>query len=241
VRFLESIERKGRGWNLTLQVLDGILCHDGELHQTSLAPSPQKTFEDLDREIEQKSKDPRVELRPMTLEGCVVRLADTISYIGRDIEDAIRLRLIRREDIPKECKDILGDTNGKIVYTLVSDLAQNSLHKPFLEFSEPVAQALGKLKEFNQSAIYQNRLIKTQTHKIELMFSLLFEKYLRDLESGDEESDIFSSFLDGMSPRYLEETPPPAIVRDFIAGMTDDYFLAQCQKNLIPEVRQQLF
>jgi len=241
VRFLERIEKKGKGLNLSLQVLDGILCHDGELHQQSLTPFGRKTFEDLDREIVQKMEDPNKELRPMTLEGCVVRLADTISYIGRDIEDAIRLRLIRREDIPKDCKSVLGDTNGKIVYRLVSDLVFHSLNKPFLMFSEEVAEALGKLKEFNQEAIYQNKLIKTQTHKIELMFSLLFEKYLSDLENGDEGSDIFSSFLDGMSERYISETPPPAIVRDFIAGMTDEYFLAQCQKNLIPEVKHQLF
>jgi len=241
VRFLERIEKKGRGLNLSLQVLDGILCHDGELHQQSLTPYGDKTFEDLDREILQKMEDPNKELRPMTLEGCVVRLADTISYIGRDIEDAIRLRLIKREEIPKECKDILGDTNGSIVYRLVSDLVYNSLNKPYLMFSEEVAEALGQLKRFNQEAIYQNKLIKTQTHKIELMFSLLFEKYLSDLENGDEGSDIFSSFLEGMSEKYISETPPAAIVRDFIAGMTDEYFLAQCQKNLIPEVKLQLF
>lgn len=241
VRFLECIERKGRGWNLSLQVLDGILCHDGELHQQSLSPSKAKTFQDLDYELKEKSMDPNFEIRPMTLEGCLVRLADTISYIGRDLEDAIRLKLIRREDIPKECTEVLGDTNGKIVYTLVSNLAQNSKDKPYLKFSDEVAEALGRLKEFNNKAIYQNPLIKTQERKIELMFSLLFEKYLQDLENGDEDSDIFRSFLDGMQPKYIEETPFPAIVRDFIAGMTDEYFLSRCQKHFVPEIKEQLF
>lgn len=241
VRFLECIERKGRGWNLSLQVLDGILCHDGELHQQSLSPSKLKTFEDLDYELSEKTKDRSFEIRPMTLEGCLVRLADTISYIGRDLEDAIRLKLIRREDIPRECAEVLGDTNGKIVYTLVSNLAQNSRDKPYLKFSDEVAEALGKLKEFNNKAIYQNPLIKTQERKIELMFSLLFEKYLQDLENGDEDSDIFRSFLDGMQAKYIQETPFPAIVRDFIAGMTDEYFLSRCQKHFVPEIKEQLF
>ncbi len=241
VRFLERIERKGRGWNLTLQVLDGILCHDGELHQPSISPSKGKSFEDLEYEMEQKLKNPAFELYPMTLEGCVVRLADTISYIGRDLEDAIRLKLISREAIPKECKDILGDTNGKIVYTLVSSLAQNSLGRPYLKFSDEIADALGKLKAFNQEAIYENPRIKTQEHKIELMFILLFEKYLKDLENGDEESEIFTSFLDGMDPSYIKETPIPAVVRDFIAGMTDEYFLSRCHKHFVPEIKEQLF
>ena len=101
VRFLDLIERKGRGWNLSLQVLDGILCHDGETHKEGLVPNRGKSFDDLDREMRQKTENPELELTPMTLEGCVVRLADTISYIGRDIEDAIRLNLIKREEIPK--------------------------------------------------------------------------------------------------------------------------------------------
>jgi dGTPase len=101
VRFLDKIERKGRGWNLTLQVLDGILCHDGEIHTQALSPQRQKTFDTLDQEIANKAADPDLPVTPMTLEGCVVRMADTISYIGRDIEDAIRLNLIKRSQLPK--------------------------------------------------------------------------------------------------------------------------------------------
>ncbi|MGD8434727.1 MAG: HD domain-containing protein, partial [Syntrophobacterales bacterium] len=112
VRFLDRIERKGRGWNLSIQVLDGILCHDGEIHEQSLRPQPGKTFEDLDREMELKGNEPEITLTPMTLEGCVVRLADTISYIGRDIEDAIRLNLVKRDEIPANCANLLGTTNG---------------------------------------------------------------------------------------------------------------------------------
>jgi dGTPase len=237
VRFLQKIERKGKGWNLSLQVLDGILCHDGEIHSQNLEPKRGKSFEVLTEEMRQKAKTPSIDLRPMTLEGCVVRMADTISYIGRDIEDAIRLGLIHRRDIPEDCRQILGDTNGTIVYTLVEDLIANSLEEPYLSFSSDVGAALKRLKRFNEECIYRDARVKEQTEKIRLMFNLLFEKYLEDLEKRNPESDIFRGFLKGMSERYLEETPPAGIVRDFIAGMTDDYFLGQCRKKLIPEVR----
>jgi dGTPase len=236
VRFLEKIERKGKGWNLTLQVLDGILCHNGELHRQALRPEKDKDFQRLNQEMKEKEKNPLRDISPMTLEGCVVRMADTISYIGRDIEDAIRLRLITRADIPEDCRRVLGDTNGTIVYTLVEDLVSNSLDKPFVRFSEEVSQALKRLKAFNQDNIYISEKVKEQTPKVRLMFELLFEKYFRDLETGNEASDIHREFLEGMPWEYKNETPSAEIVRDFIAGMTDEYFLDQCQKHLIPQI-----
>ena len=241
VRFLQKIERKGRGWNLTLQVLDGILCHNGELYSQALYPAKNKDFPGLAAEIQDKKENPSVDLLPMTLEGCVVRMADAMSYVGRDIEDAIRLKLITRGDIPEDCRKILGDTNGTIVYTLVEDLVLNSLDKPFVSFSKEVGEALKRLKTFNHNRIYVSDRVKAQTRKIKLMFELLFEKYYDDLESGNEESDIYREFLDGMSWEYKNQTPPAEIVRDFIAGMTDDYFLGQCQKHLIPQTMPTTF
>ena len=237
VRSLQSIERKGRGWNLTLQVLDGILCHDGELHAQSLEPARDKNFESLYNEMKKKKEDPTINLYPMTLEGCVVRMADTISYIGRDIEDAIRLGLINRKDLPKECSEILGATNGTIVYTLVEDLVANSFEKPSLRFSDQVGDSLKALKEFNEDRIYRNSRVKEQVGKIRLMFELLFERFYKDLETGKEDSDVYSRFMKGMQSDYLNETSFAGIVRDFIAGMTDEYFLEQCHRNLIPGMR----
>jgi dGTPase len=236
VRFLEKIERKGKGWNLTLQVLDGILSHDGEVHNQALHPEKNRDFKLMEEIMEDKQGQPTLEIRPMTMEGCVVRMADTISYVGRDIEDAIRLNLITRGDIPLECRRTLGETNGTIIYTLVEDLVANSLDKPYVSFSEEVAQSLKSLKEFNQERIYLSGKVKMQTPKIRLMFGLLFEKYLRDLEKGDMKSDIFKEFLEGMSSDYLGAASHPQIVRDFISGMTDEFFLAQCNKQLIPQV-----
>jgi dGTPase len=235
VRFLQHIERKGRGWNLTLQVLDGILCHNGEIHTRVLSPHRGKTFERMDREVKDRENDPTRDVPPMTLEGCVVRMADTISYVGRDIEDAIRLGLITRAEIPDHCRQVLGDTNGTIVYTLVQDLVSSSLGKDHVAFSEEVSQALVRLKAFNHERIYMNDRVKKQTPKIKIMLQLLFEKYLRDLETGNHDSDVEKEFLAGMSPDYRDHTAQAAVVRDFIAGMTDEYFLSQCRKHLIPQ------
>jgi len=236
VRFLELIEKKGAGWNLSLQVLDGILCHNGEVHNVALYPDKGKDFTRLEEEIKKVTENPEFPIWPMTIEGCVVRMADTISYIGRDIEDAIRLGLIERNEIPLDCRDRLGETNGTIVYTLVEDVIAESLEKPYVSFSPEVAEALKKLKDFNQEFIYTDPKAKSQTNKLQLMFGLLFEKYYKDLTAGNENSVIFREFLDGMSPQYRDNTSPAMIVRDFIAGMTDDYFLRQCQGNLMPQI-----
>jgi dGTPase len=241
VRFLENIEKKGAGCNLSLQVLDGIFCHDGELHSQFLEPRKEKGFGELVREMEMKAKDPFVDVIPMTLEGCVVRMADTISYIGRDIEDAIRLGLIKRDDIPDVCRSVLGESNGTIVYNLVEDLVANSLDQPNLNFSARVGDALQELKRFNREHIYENIRVKKQTSKVRLMFSLLFEKLYEDLDKRGEASVIYKEFLKGMSESYQAKTPAAGMVRDFIAGMTDEFFMDQCQKHLIPKTTHSLF
>jgi dGTPase len=234
VRFLERIERKGLGWNLSLQVLDGVLCHDGEARRWHLSPQGGKTFADLDRELELRRTQTATDLVPMTMEGCVVRLCDTISYIGRDIEDAIRVGLVEREDIPPGAAALLGRTNGKIIYRLVADLIQTSRGRPFVAFSPEVAAAVDELREFNLSRIYLNPKIKQEMAKVRALFRALFERYLKDLRGGRQESIIYQGFLAGMSEDYLA-SQPEEIVRDFIAGMTDDYFLAQCQGMILPE------
>ncbi|MDY6953152.1 MAG: HD domain-containing protein [Thermodesulfobacteriota bacterium] len=235
VRFLEKIERKGRGCNLTLQTLDGILCHDGEIHAQALYPELDKTFESFDQEMSQKATDPAFPIRPMTLEGCVVRMADTISYIGRDIEDAIRLNLITRKDLPAEAVAVLGDTNGTIVYSLVTDVIKNSLEKPAIALSEEVSEALKALREFNLHRIYLNTKIKPPAGRIKTLFEVLFERYMEDVETQNRTSIIFTEYLHDVSDTYKNGSTPAEIVRDFIAGMTDAYFLRQCPPELCPE------
>ena len=229
VTFLDRIEKKGTGLNLTLQVLDGIMCHDGEIHNRTLNPHRQKSFADFDREMELKVQEPKTELVPMTLEGCVVRFADTIAYIGRDIEDAILLGLIKRSDIPEDCQNALGRTNGSIVYRLVTDLITNGIENDSISFSEPISESLRLLKAFNYERIYLNPAIKKDLIKIQNCYRVLFESYLEHLEREQQESAIYKEFLDEMGPAYRQSGPPAAKVRDFMAGMTDDYFLDQAR------------
>lgn len=241
IRFLEHIENKGKGLNLTLQVLDGILCHDGEIHVQQLRPEPTKTFDTLDEEIEKKSQNPGLGLVPMTLEGCVVRLADTISYVGRDIEDAIRLKLIARDQIPRRCADALGRTNGTIVYNLVTNVIANSLGTKAISFSPSMSEALQQLKAFNLEHIYLNTAIKPDSRHIRHLFHVLYEQYVQDLEAGNRSSIVFSEYLNDMSPDYRRGTSPPEIARDFIAGMTDKYFLNQFPEDLRPKAMERRF
>ena len=227
VQFLEKVERKGKGWNLSLQTLDGILCHDGEIHNRVLKPCNDKSFEIHEKEIFLKKTRPEAKLVPMTLEGCVMRMADTISYIGRDLEDAIRLNIIKRNEIPCEVVDVLGNTNGTIVHILVTDIIEQSFGKDYISLSHKVSAALKILKDFNLEKIYLNPAIKKHINRIKKLFTMLFEKYLKDIEQKNRSSVIFSHFLKDMSEEYIDNHTSGEKVRDFIAGMTDQYFLRQ--------------
>jgi dGTPase len=234
VQFLEKVEKKGYGWNLCLQTLDGILCHDGEVHNRKLTPRKDKTFDILENEMERKKHSPDVSLLPMTLEGCVVRMADTISYIGRDLEDAIRIRMVRRSDIPKEVADVIGETNGTIVFNLVTDVIRNSHQAPHVAFSREVSGALEKLKKFNLEHIYLNPAMKRHLTRVGTLFEMLFTGFLKDLKTDNRNSVVFTHFLKDMAPEYREAHRPEEIARDFIAGMTDRYFIRLCPEHMRP-------
>lgn len=239
IRFLDHLERKGQGWNLSLQTLDGILCHDGELHARYLAPLPIDNFTDFDRKLAAKQADPAINLAPATLEGCVVRMADTIAYIGRDIEDAITLGLIRRNDIPESCRLLLGDTNGSIVYALVTDLITNSQvtipgeqvksASCHIGFSDRTATALKELKQFNYASIYLNPQTKTNMPLIRDCYETLFEFYLDRLNNNGSPTSPPHELITGMTEWHSADQSPATTVRDYIAGMTDDFFLKQAQ------------
>ncbi len=232
VHFLDHVEQKGCGINLSMQVLDGILCHDGEIHVQMLSPEKNKVFTDLDREIKDKKKDNKKQLVPMTMEGCVVRFADTIGYIGRDLEDAVRLDIISKSMIPEKCVKILGDSNGKIVFNLVTDLIINSKDKDCILFSPEISEALQLLKKFNYEYIYLNKKIKKHYKNIKKLYLFLFESYLNDIEKENKESPLFKNYLKNMSESYILSSKKAEIVRDFISGMTDRYFLMMCPERL---------
>ena len=161
-------------------------------------------------------------------------MADTISYIGRDIEDAIRMNLIARSDLPTLSVRRLGNTNGTIVFNLVTDVIQNSFQKPCVAFSPELSEALKELKQFKLERIYLNPKIKKHTKIIQRLFAHLFEKYIGEIDKENQHSVIYNQFLDGMSEEYITGYSAPEIVRDFISGMTDQYFLSQCPESIRP-------
>lgn len=235
VHFLEDVEKKGIGWNLTLQTLDGILCHNGEIHDQYLTPVTGKTFHSMAGDISNLKQGKIKYLTPMTLEGCVVRMADTIAYVGRDIEDAIRLGLIKRQDIPDLCKATIGDTNGTIVYHLVTDLLKTSHGENHIGFSDKVSSAFKRIRDFNMERIYMNKQLKKHNTMIRDLFKAMFETYINDIRSDNQSSDIFVHFLKDMSDTYVKSHRQEEIARDFISGMTDKYFLRLCPGHMLPD------
>ena len=230
VRTLMEIENKGLGRNITIQVLDAIMCHNGELALNNYSPI-KKTKEQFLLEYEKSYEDLNVlkNLRPMTLEGCVVRVSDIIGYIGRDIEDAIRVGIIKKEDLPNNIKELLGDNNRSMINNIVNDIIKNSYNKPYIKVSDSIYKAIVDLKNFNYQNIYYKANSIEQVKQYEVMFRKLFQKYMNDLKYKNTSSDIYKVFLNYKSNKYMKNKNG-RIVIDFIAGMTDDYFNREYDK-----------
>ncbi len=226
VRVYMDLEKNQKGLNLTMQVLDGILCHNGEMLSNRYEPMP-KTKESFLEEYQNCYQKEEVlrSVRPMTLEGCVVRISDVIGYIGRDIEDAIEVGVIQRKDIPQNIQKVLGTTNREIVNTIIVDIIENSLGKPYIEMSQEVYRALVDLKKFNYQNIYHKANSKEQIAFYKKSMNALYEKCLKDLEEEREDSAIYQIYLKKADPTYLKKTNPKRIVLDYISGMTDEFFL----------------
>jgi len=246
VWFLQEIEMQ----NLTLPVLDGILCHNGESHHQHYSPQrDQLSWENLDRDMEHlywgKNKDPQ----PKTLEACVVRLLDTISYISRDVLDAENLGLLSFNDIPESVKANLGKSNREIINTLVSDLIATSYEQDFIGYSDEIYREMEALYRFNYKNIYTIDQKKARIPEIRKAFELLWDHYYQDLIKQNKKSRIYKDHLEfnlrqintrNFHISTLEQYPyakksPEIIVRDYLAGMTDQYFFMTA-KEIDPSI-----
>ena len=234
VRTLMNIENSGKGNNITLQVLDAILCHNGEELQIKYKPRT-KTKEAFLEEYNGCYDNKKVlkNLKPMTLEGCVVRISDVIAYIGKDIEDAIRLNKIKSIDLPNEVVGVLGATNSEIVNTIVIDIIKNSMDKNYISMSKTIYDALQSLIDFNYKNIYLKANTTTQLDKIDKMFESLFKLYYEQIMNNNKKEDIYTIFLNGMSQKYNEDTTAARKVIDYISGMTDNFFIEKYKKYFL--------
>ncbi len=233
VRLLMYIENYGKGLNITLQTLDAIMCHNGEF-ASQMYEVKKKSKEEFLKEYESCYKDRNAikKLRPMTLEGSVVRISDLIAYLGRDIEDAKRMGLIDFSDIPLSIKENLGTSNREIVNTIVMDIINNSIGKDYIKLSDNVFKSIVELKKFNYENIYYKAYTNEEKDKLKLMLNTLFNKYMADLENNNTDSNIIKSYLANMSDEYKKINSNARIVIDYIAGMTDDYTLREYNNYL---------
>lgn len=238
IQFLDVIEDK----DLTIQVLDGILCHNGEKDITKLKPEGDADWDSFDSKLDGISRGN--DHMPMTYEGCAVRLADTIAYLGRDLQDAIELRLLTKPDMqqfPGICKHLFNiencdNINWIILDTLVKDVINTSYDSDEISFSDPFATCVRELKEYNYQHIYLNPKLHKEDEKIKNMYMFLFEKFLTDLEGQKTESSIFKNMLepDWISEEYKNSANNAELVRDYLGGMTDRYFNLVFRELVLP-------
>jgi len=229
VRTLMILENHGYGKNLTVQTLDGILCHNGELIQRHYEPKKKSVADFLldynnTYSIENYSK----KLIPMTLEGCVVRVSDIIGYLGRDIEDALELGVIKKEDLPESIIAIIGNNNSDIINNIVVDIITQSYNKPYLEFSSKVFEAIKDLKEYNTEKIYLKANTKENIEYYQEAYNALFNYYLK--EYNNPKCSINTVFLGNMNSEYIQKNSKIRIIIDYLAGMTDDFFINEYKK-----------
>lgn len=210
------------GLNLTFEVRDGIVSHCGEkTDEYSLKRNVDKSLRDLEN-IKTRAT------MPATLEGCVVRLVDKIAYVGRDIEDAVRVDLMNRADIPDEIAEILGFSNGDIINTLVLDVIENSYNKDEISLSDEKGRALSELIKINYQKIYKNKRISRYEEQVKNIVEGLFEDLMTQLKDPERmagsQFKVHKSFADYIQEAsYTADTEPEDMVIDFLAGMTDNY------------------
>lgn len=225
--------------NITLQTLDGILCHNGEFEQQKYRPSYNKSFDDFDKEVEACcvcGGSAIEKLVPSTLEGCVVRICDMIAYLGKDRQDARTAKIIDKDYTFSNEK--IGTENAAIINNLTVDIIENSYGRDYIMLSKAAYDDLKKAKDENYRVIYKNPQINNQYNEIIApMFRELYYKLLDDVVNKNEGSMIYRHHIRFInqsnrfynSERYLDEEPNQ-IVADYIASMTDDYFVALHEK-----------
>jgi dGTPase len=238
LRVVDQLANDGAGLNLTYGVRDGITCHCGEKYEKEIAPRWEKV--DL-------AAIKKLGIYPASYEGAIVRMADKISYLGRDLEDAIRAGLVAEDQVPQGIRQKLGRKNGEIIDTLVKDIITQTRLTGKISFSEENHQLMRELYDFNMKNIYTSPPLEEYGQFCEKILRTLFqelgevrERYGNDFERfGQDPVPLFRRFgrhLEKFSWIYQHErAPAEVIVGDYIAGMTDDYALKCIHEVFIPE------
>jgi dGTPase len=188
LRIVDELEKL----NLSFEVRDGIVRHDGEKKDPVLRPSRDFTLDD--REF------------PVTLEGCVVRLADRIAYLSKDLEDALFMGIVKEEEVPGIVKEVLGNSAGEIIGTLVKDVIASSAGKNYITMSRKVREALDALFEFNYEHYYFGEFKASLVSKIEICLKTLYGYYTQKSKRTPQEAiDLIVGLTDQQAMALFEE------------------------------------
>lgn len=162
---------------------------------------------------------------PFTLEGKIVRLSDKIAYIHHDMDDAIRGGILTEKDVPREIGDVIGYTTGERLDHFIHDIVTTSFETDDIRMSEPVAEAMKKLRSFMFERVYQNPEAKSEESKAEILIETLYTHYLKHLE--ELPADM----------RRMADAGEPVekIVCDYISAMTDRFAIAVYEELYIPK------
>lgn len=225
--------------NVSLQVLDGVICHNGEMEQQNYKPKVLSSFEEFDKNVEDCYTDPDANKRqiPCTLEGCIMRISDIIAYLGKDRQDVEKISGVSTP--LSYTSSSIGTTNSEIINNLTVSIIENSYGKDHISMSEEAFSALVAAKKENYELIYGSKVLKEEVESnIEPMFAELYEELLKQANNLSKDSILYKHhilFLEAANRvRYDKETSflekylandPNEIVTDFIASMTDDYFI----------------
>lgn len=218
-------------YNISLQTLNGIAAHDGEMELSQYRPQPLQDFATFDRQIELCCTDKTnvKKLIPATLEGCVMRISDIIAYLGKDRQDAERAHIMENRDF---ADSEIGTYNAEIIHNLIVNIVENSYGKPYIQMDEVHFAALKKAKADNYAHIYKNDAVEDiLQNTVQPMMAEIYEKLLADLLQKNMSSPIFTHHIDYVNQAHYTrevpyaETEPNQIVVDYIASMTDDYFI----------------
>lgn len=216
-------------YNISLQTLNGILCHNGEMELEKYSPKPVASFEELDRDIENcyQSHENNLHMIPGTLEGCVVRICDIIAYLGKDRQDAVRAKVIEDETVFPDSP--IGTHNAEIINNLTVNIIENSYGHDYIQMDSAYFEALSEAKRLNYQKIYLKDQDRFDT-SIRPMMEQLYDRLLQDVKERRTKSLIYRHHIDLVNKSFYRKTPyiteeANQIVVDYIASMTDDYFL----------------
>ena len=236
LRVVDHLINGGKGLNLTYGVRDGIINHCGEKFEQYLEPAADPC---VPEEVKSRS------FYPCTWEGIAVRMSDKIAYLGRDLEDAMRLGIVKKEEIPAVVTRILGGENSSMINTMVCDAVNSAEKEGRIGFSDPVYEAMGCLKKFNYEHIYQSPELIKYEQRIQRLIDTLWE-YLTDIfgrfgfDYDKYESEMtnlateFAGYLQKMEAFYKTEADFSYVIPDYIAGMTDKFAIDSASELLAP-------